>query len=159
MNVFKLMPRLARRVSPARIACLLLAMLPMTQARACWEDAARLYGVNPELLYAVAKTESQLNPRAVHRNANGTRDIGLMQINSTWLPVLHKYGIDEQQLLDACTSIYVGAWIMADNMRRMGNSWQAVGAYNAANPVLRASYALKVYKNLPSTALGTPAAQ
>jgi soluble lytic murein transglycosylase-like protein len=119
-----------------------------SNAIACWEDAAARYGVNASVLYAIAKTESGLNPLATNRNKNGSYDIGLMQINSSWLPILRKYGVHEQQLFDPCTSIHVGAWILAQNMHRLGNSWEAVGAYNARRPELRAKYAQKVQRNI-----------
>lgn len=123
-------------------------------ASACWDAAAARYGVNPYLLYAIAKTESHLDPAAINRNnKDGSYDIGLMQINSRWLPVLRKYGVGEAELLDACTNIQVGAWVLAENMHRMGNSWDAVGAYNASSPERRLKYALKVYRNLPPEAL------
>ncbi|MTV41732.1 transglycosylase SLT domain-containing protein [Duganella radicis] len=131
-----------------------VALLACGGASACWEEAAARYGVNPYLLYAIAKTESQLNPAAINRNnQDGSYDIGLMQINSHWLPTLRKYGIAEEQLWDACVNIQVGAWVLAQNMRRMGNSWEAVGAYNARNPERRLKYALKVYRNLPPQVL------
>jgi hypothetical protein len=38
---------------------------------------------------------------------------------------------------------------LAQNIQRMGNSWNAVGAYNSGDPARRLRYALKVYKNLP----------
>jgi len=136
----------ARRRRLAAALALLCAGAP---ARACWDEAASRYGVNASVLYAIAKTESSLDPAAVHRNANGSRDIGLMQINSSWLPLLQRYGIEEAQLFDACTSIHVGAWILAGNVRRLGNSWTAIGAYNAAAPALRRRYAQRVYRNLP----------
>lgn len=146
-------PRLAGRMGAALRRRWLLAACAMAAcsgASACWEEAAARYGVNPYLLYAIAKTESNLNPSAVNRaNKNGSYDIGLMQINSGWLPTLRKHGIDEAQLLDACTNIHVGAWVLAQNMRRMGNSWEAVGAYNARDAQLRIKYALKVYRNIP----------
>lgn len=132
-------------------------MLLSGQASGCWEDAAARYGINPYLLYAIAKTESGLNPQAVNRNRNGTYDIGLMQINSSWLPALRKYGLDEQHLYDPCTSIQVGAWILAQNMQKMGNSWEAVGAYNARDAQLRMKYATKVYRNIPPPVLAARA--
>lgn len=132
----------------------LLALLASGSASACFDEAAERYGMNPHLLYAIAKTESNLNPAAMNRsNKNGSYDIGLMQINSRWLPTLRKLGIDEAQLMDACTNIQVGAWVLAHNMRRMGNSWEAVGAYNARDPGLRIKYAQKVYRNIPPQAL------
>jgi soluble lytic murein transglycosylase-like protein len=139
-----------------RLRCVLatLAMFACGSASACWDAAAARYGVNPYLLYAIAKTESHLNPAAINRNnKDGSYDIGLMQINSRWLPTLRKYGVGEAQLMDACTNIQVGAWVLAENMHRMGNSWDAVGAYNASSPGLRLKYALKVYRNLPPEVL------
>ncbi|RJF96853.1 invasion protein [Noviherbaspirillum cavernae] len=130
-----------------------------SHAHACWESAAARYGVNPYMLYAIAKTESSLNPAAINRNKNGSYDIGLMQINSSWFATLRKHGIDEQQLYDPCTSIHVGAWILAQNMRRMGNSWDAVGAYNSSKPDIRLKYALKVYRNIPPAVLTARADQ
>lgn len=130
-----------------------IAAIFSASAHACWEEAASRYGVNPYMLYAIAKTESSLNPAAINRNKNGSYDIGLMQINSSWFPILRKYGVDEKQLLDACTSIHVGAWILAQNMQRLGNSWEAVGAYNSSNPSIRLKYASKVYKNIPPAVL------
>ena len=35
-------------------------------------------------MVAIARAESTLNPKAEHLNNNGTKDCGLMQINSTW---------------------------------------------------------------------------
>ncbi|WP_136416912.1 lytic transglycosylase domain-containing protein [Herbaspirillum sp. ST 5-3] len=141
-------------------AALLAIMALPGKAIACWEDAAAHYGVNAHVLYAIAKTESGLNPNAVNRNKNGSYDIGLMQINSSWLPTLRKYGVDEQRLRQPCVNIYVGAWILAQNMQRLGNSWEAVGAYNSSKPTLRQRYAWKVYKNLlPAASAETRAAR
>jgi len=134
---------------PSLMLATLLACLPADRAWGCWEENANKYGISPYLLYAIAKTESGLNARAINHNRNGTYDIGLMQINSRWIPILRKYGLQEDELFDPCTSIRVGAWILAQNIARLGNTWDAVGAYNASAPALRLRYALKVYRNLP----------
>ncbi|SRR5450830_541147 len=128
---------------------ILLALAFCLPAKACWEEVADWYGINVHLLYAIAKTESNLNPLAMNRNKNGSYDIGLMQINSSWLPTLKKYGVDEKKLQDPCINLQVGAWILSQNMQRLGTTWEAVGAYNARNPQLRIKYAQKVYRNIP----------
>ena len=117
-------------------------------AGACWEDAGNRYQVDPALLYAIARTESGLNPAAFHRNRDGSSDIGLMQINSAWLPDLAKHGISAQDLWQPCTNIHVGAWVLARKIRKLGMTWDAIGAYNATTPFKRISYAWKVYANL-----------
>lgn len=129
-----------------------LALFASVPAYACWDDAAARYQVNSTLLHAIARTESSLNPQAINRNRNGSRDIGLMQINSSWLPVLADHGIAERDLFDPCTNIHVGAWILAQNFQRLGVDWNAVGAYNARTPALRRAYAWKVYRNLQAVA-------
>jgi soluble lytic murein transglycosylase-like protein len=143
-------PRFSARF---RYGIALLVLAFPTTTMACWNEAAQRYGVNPQLLYAIAKTESGLNPRALNRNPDGSYDIGLMQINSRWIPTLHRYGISEARLFEPCTSIHVGAWILAQNMRRLGNTWNAVGAYNAKTPAKRLQYAIKVYRNILPEAL------
>lgn len=117
-----------------------------------WEEIGEKYYVNPSVLYAIAVTESSLNPNAVNRaNKNGTEDVGMMQINSWWFPKLKRdFGISRQDLFDPCVSLDVGAWVLADNMRRLGNTWNAIGAYNAVTPSKRRTYAERVYANLPN---------
>jgi soluble lytic murein transglycosylase-like protein len=118
----------------------------------CFKEAAHRYGLNEMLLVAIAKTESNLDSKAIHINKNGTKDIGLMQINSSHLGTLGRYGITEQRLLDEpCTNIYVGAWVLATNIAIHGKTWKAVGSYNtgpygaAANQEI---YIARVSRNL-----------
>jgi soluble lytic murein transglycosylase-like protein len=125
-----------------------IAFATALPVQACWDDAAKRYQVSSALLYAIARTESGLNPQAIGRNRNGSRDIGLMQINSTWLPTLASHGIHEHDLFEPCTNIHVGAWILADNVSRLGYTWEAVGAYNTTNPALRRAYIEKVRRHL-----------
>ena len=146
-----------QQVSGALVALALLAASP---AEACWDAAATRYGVSRELLYAIARTESGMNPFAIGRNVNGSHDIGLMQINSTWLPALAPHGIGEHELLEPCTNIQVGAWILAGNVQRLGYTWEAVGAYHTADPALARAYAARIYRELHTVRVPTtPSAQ
>jgi soluble lytic murein transglycosylase-like protein len=127
------------------ISALLSAWVP---AHACWSEAAARYRLSSDLLYAIARTESSLNPRAVGRNRDGSTDLGLMQVNSRWLPQLASFGISERELLQPCTNIHVGAWILAGNVQRLGYTWNAVGAYNATSPRRRAAYIARVRRHI-----------
>lgn len=122
----------------------LLAVIPIPGKAACFEEAAARYQVPSVLLKAISRVESAGNPSALNRNKDGSFDIGHMQINSRWLPKLSHFGISRDQLWDPCTNTLVGAWILAQNVRRIGYSWSAVGAYNAASPVMRDRYARKI---------------
>ncbi|WP_303785316.1 lytic transglycosylase domain-containing protein [Azovibrio restrictus] len=121
---------------------------PVAADAACFDEAAARYGLPTSLLKAISRVESSGNPHAVNRNSNGSYDIGHMQINSQWLPVLQRYGIDQRMLFDACVSTYVGAWVLAQNIRRHGYNWTAIGAYNAASPSKRMVYARRVAEAL-----------
>lgn len=109
----------------------------------CFIEAGQRYSIDPVLLWSIGKTESGFNPKATNQNT-GSHDIGIMQINSRWLPTLSQYGITQASLYDTCTNIRVGAWILAQNIRRHGYNWKAVGAYNAATPAKQVIYARKV---------------
>ncbi len=86
-----------------------------------------------------------MNPAAINTNGDGSRDIGLMQINTGWLPVLGRYGISREDLWDPCTNVRVGAWIMSKNIATYGYTWEAIGAYNARSPEKRMRYAKLVF--------------
>ncbi|WP_323120715.1 lytic transglycosylase domain-containing protein [Burkholderia alba] len=132
---------------PSKIGQVLVAALGLCgTARAdCLDDAAAFHKVNISLVRAIARVESGMRADSINTNTNGTYDIGLMQINSIWLPTLARYGVHEQNLYDPCVNAYIGTWILAQNIRQFGPTWTAVGAYNAGDPDKRLAYARKVY--------------
>jgi soluble lytic murein transglycosylase-like protein len=135
-----------------------MAVVLSTAARAdCLDDAANQYGVSTDLVHAIAEGESRMRADVVHRNANGTEDIGLMQVNSAELPTLSRYGVTRAALFDACVNAYVGTWIFSKKIARFGPTWKAVGAYNASSPDKQLLYANRIYGLLMSkTSLRVP---
>lgn len=120
---------------------------PMKGGTTCWDEAGKFHRVDPWLLRSIAKVESGFNPDAIGKNTNGTYDIGMMQINNkVWLPILKKKGITEQMLKDPCLSVYVGAWILRQNIDTYGWTARGIGAYNSRTPAKNIAYAKKVYK-------------
>jgi soluble lytic murein transglycosylase-like protein len=125
--------------------CLLpCLLLPAVGKTACFDEAAARYGLPVSLLQAISRVESGGRANAINRNSNGSYDIGHMQINSGWLPLLKRHGIEERTLYDACTNTHVGAWILAHAVAKQGYNWDAIGAYNAVSPEKRRRYAWKV---------------
>ena len=112
------------------LACI-IGFFPVTGNAYCWKAAEERYGVSADLLQAIASVESGLKPDAMNINSDGTRDQGLMQINDWWLPILRQYGVSEEEILEPCINVQIGAWILAHNILRYGPSWYAVGVYNA----------------------------
>ena len=98
---------------------------------ACWLSAAAQYNLPVDLLQAIGDVESGHNPTAVAQANNGTRSVGIMQVNSSWFPALADYGISEEKLFDPCINIRVGTWILAQEVERYGYNWEAIGAYYA----------------------------
>jgi soluble lytic murein transglycosylase-like protein len=137
---------------------LLLILTSFSSMATCWEQAGARYGIEPELLQAIAITESNLKADAIHVNKDGSTDYGIMQINSRHLSALRKFRISQKALINhPCQNVMAGAWILAGNIRQFGYGWEAVGAYNAGTAknvkrqALRQKYIQKVvpqYKKL-----------
>lgn len=125
-----------------------LESMPLTDATHCVVKAAERHSVNPWVLKAILKVESNFKPGAVTRNTNGTVDLGMAQINSIHLKELSKYGIAKGDLLNPCVSTYVAAWHLSKQHRRHGNTWFAVGAYHSATPCFNTRYVGLVWNTL-----------
>lgn len=119
-----------------------------TPAERCIVPAADYHRVNPYVLRAILKVESGLNPKAIGRNANGTVDLGVGQMNSIHFKELAKHGIAPQQLLDACVGTYVAAWHLGRVMYQHGNTWEGVARYHSITPYFNQRYQMLLVNEL-----------
>lgn len=131
--------RRCRGVQTAMALAAVLMVLVSFSARAfCFEAAGAKYGISPRLLEAIARGESNLDPRAinVNRDKKGrvkSTDYGLMQINSTHIPELLAMGVisSADDLYRPCLNVQTGAWVLAKHFQVCGITWNCLGSYNA----------------------------
>jgi len=100
----------------------------------CVHLAAAKYNEPVAILYAIVKTEGG-QVGTVHKNHDGSYDVGPMQINSRWFAVLRRYQVTPHDLVrDPCLNVDTGGWILYREMRHTKNIWTAVGRYHSPNP-------------------------
>lgn len=99
----------------------------------CVEPIAEYYHVPTNLVRSIIQVEGGREGSRIGPNRNGTLDLGIMQINTVWLPELEQYNIDEASLVwDGCTNIAVGTWILSKRYYEFGKDWtKAIQSYNA----------------------------
>lgn len=129
------------------MAAMVLAA-PVSFAAECVLPAAEYHQINPQVLRAILHVESRMNPRAINRNANGTVDVGIAQINSIHFKELLAWGVAPQDLMNGCIGTYVAAWHLKKQMLKYGNTWFAIGAYHSATPSHNFKYQNLVYNAL-----------
>lgn len=101
------------------------------QYEALYAAAGAKWGVAPEKLHALALQESREDPSKISPpNTNGTRDYGLMQINSSNLARL---GLTVTTAMDAATSADAAARLLASNKQAAPqlNIFDEFSVYNA----------------------------
>lgn len=104
------------------------------------------YSIQPELLWAIAKQESNFNPNVINKNNNGSIDVGLMQINSVHFIYLETLGISKEDLLRPEINIDVGAKILFDCFKKYGNNYKSLNCYNGR--IKNNSYYKKVISHI-----------
>ena len=142
----------------------LILTLPAKSYSYCFESASQRYGINPTLLWAIAKVESNFHPYAIAYRDKGKNksiypntlklakewidwlwekgvdfDLGLGQINRRNISA---YGINPYSLLDPCYNLNWSAYILRTMIDRYGYTWEGISRYNGGGM----SYALKVWK-------------
>lgn len=116
-----------------------------------FDEAGAHYNIPPILLKNIARIESAGNPNAIRKNDNGTRDYGLMQINSIHFKRLAQWGINEHNILDPKINIYAGSWLLSEHIKAHGFNLQAIGNYHSATPVYKEKWLRRLVVALRSS--------
>ncbi len=111
---------------------------------------AHFYGLPPRVLPSIQAVEGG-RPGLVHANADGTADLGLMQINTRWLvPIAGVVRESEAQVTarlirDPCFSIAAAGAILSAYLRESrGDLMLAIGYYHSHTRVLNQGYQMMV---------------
>lgn len=92
-------------------------------------EICKEYGVNYEKALAVMKIESSFNSNAENINKNGSKDVGLMQINSInrkWLSEV----LEVTDLKDPKQNILAGVYMLSILKEKFGDDHLQLMAYN-----------------------------
>lgn len=119
---------------------------PDVQTRiVCSISAAQSFGLPPSVVLAVAQIEGG-RPGLARRNANGTYDLGPMQLNTAWLAELRPYGVDPRWALGyGCYPYQLAAWrIRGHLLRDGGDYWTRVADYHSRTPGVNGPYRTQV---------------
>jgi hypothetical protein len=117
---------------------------------ACLMLAAQTYSVPPAVLVGIHQVEGGQVGQAVGPNDNGSYDLGPMQINTIWIPLLSdKWGVAESTAYrwvrdDPCTNMGVAAWILRTHMNETGSLAKAIAHYHSKTPQYGYPYKGKV---------------
>lgn len=117
---------------------------------ACMVSVATFYHLPPRVLPSIQAVEGG-RPGLVHQNQDGSRDLGVMQVNTRWvqplaLPTGMPPQLVQQRLLDdPCFSIAAAGAIMRLFLDEAGGDLlRAVGYYHSHQPTLAEAYRLRV---------------
>ena len=115
----------------------------------CMALVAQIYALPPRVLPAIQRVEGG-QPGLVRTNTNGTQDLGIMQINTIWLPYLSSYTrlsqaeVRVRLLTRACFNIAAAGLIMRIYLdETAGDLLRAVGNYHSHTTYLNQNYQAK----------------
>lgn len=104
------------------------------RANQCFMESSQRTGIPYNLLLAVKMTESgpTFNPMVSRRNRKSV-DIGMMQVNSSWLPMLSRFGVTEANLYDPCVNVDVASRILAYTVAKEGDWTRGIARYHTGS--------------------------
>jgi hypothetical protein len=117
---------------------------------ACMAAAAAFYHLPPRVLPSIQAVEGG-RPGFIHPNANGSADLGLMQVNTIWVGSLARYAhmtpraVTQRLIGDPCFNIAASAAIMRLYLFQAHNDLMvAIGYYHSHTPDVGGIYQRKV---------------
>jgi soluble lytic murein transglycosylase-like protein len=117
---------------------------------ACMVAAASAYHLPVHALPAIQAAEGGYIG-AARADADGSYDLGLMQVNTQWIPPLARAMNLQPQIvavrliLNPCFNIAAAAAILHGYVEEThGNMWQAIGDYHSHTPGLNTAYKFRV---------------
>lgn len=112
----------------------------------CMLVVAAATALPPRVLPVIQKIEGGA-VGVVHQNSNGTQDLGVMQINTIWLPALAaRSGFSEAEtrlrlIEDPCFNIAAAGLILRGYLDEThGALLPAIGDYHSHTPALNGAY-------------------
>jgi Transglycosylase SLT domain len=119
---------------------------------ACMLTVSQFYHLPPRVLPSIQVVEAG-RPGTISRNHNGTGDLGVMQVNSTWVPFLARPWnltprVVARRLIDEpCFNIFAAGAIMRIYLDEThGDVVRAVGYYHSHTPERASDYQIKVIR-------------
>jgi hypothetical protein len=116
----------------------------------CMAAVASFYQLPPRVLPSIQATEGGQVGMVSH-NPNGTDDLGLMQVNTSWVqPIAARSGMSEQEVRDrlvndGCYNIAVAGLILRGCLNETrGNLMRAVGYYHSHAPARGQAYRVRM---------------
>lgn len=120
---------------------------------ACMALIASLYDLPPRVLPSIQAVEGG-RPGLASRNTNGSEDLGVMQINTLWLPALSRYtglsqvAVRERLVSEPCFNIAAAGAILRTYLdETRGDLMRAIGNYHSHTPVRNQDYQDKVMRS------------
>jgi len=114
---------------------------------------AKLYALPPRVLPSIQAVEGG-QPGSVSLTKDGSADLGVMQINTTWLPALVAYTrlpaavVRERLISEPCFNIAAAGAILRTYLNETHNDlMRAVGDYHSHTETLNRHYQLQVLRS------------
>jgi hypothetical protein len=112
----------------------------------CMLIVAATTGLPPRVLPVIQSIEGG-SPGMVRPDSNGTDDLGVMQVNTIWLPALAlraglpQAEVRQRMIADPCFNIAAAALILRTYLaQEHGNLDAAIGDYHSHTPALNIGY-------------------